>query len=269
MRNDPPRPPPFPDQRPPGTPFGRRLPPLYLPIGLRLLARPGIRRFVLVPLLINMAIFGVLGWWVTTSVSGWLAPAVGDTDAGWLMTTFARLRELAALAATVVLWLSLAWFYTLIANIVAAPFNGLLSERVEAHLTGREIPPGGDFLALYLEVPRALASEAAKLWYLFSRFVPLFLIGFIPGLNLIAPLLLFVFGAWVFALEYLEYPMGNRGMRFRDVRRSAARHRTTSLSFGAVVAMASSIPIINLIVMPAAVAGATALWLDRWEHKSA
>jgi CysZ protein len=252
---------------PDGPPPKGDLPPLYLLKGLRLLLAPGIRRFVLVPLVINVAIFGLVGWWLSSWVAAWLAPDVVEQGSGWFTSTFARLRELLAFAAKIVVWLSLAWVYTFVANIVAAPFNGVLSERVEAHLTGRALPEGGSFLALCREVPRALASEAAKLWYLVSRFVPLLLLGFIPGFNVLAPALVFLFGAWVFALEYLEYPMGNHGMRFRDVRVNARQQPRVSLSFGAVVALTSSIPIINLAVMPAAVAGATALWVDRWPDR--
>lgn len=243
--------------------------PLYLLTGLRLLGTPGIRRYVVVPLLINIVIFGALGWWLTSMVTAWLAPELSVNAGGWLASTFATLRQVAAWIVLVVMWLALAWLYTLLANIIGAPFNGLLAERVEAHLDGRlreanAAPVGAEIVALAREIPRMLASEVAKLWYLASRFLPLLLLSFIPGVNIVAPVLMFLFSAWVFALEYLDYPMGNHGARFRDVRRSAGEGRITSLSFGAVVATASSIPIINLVVMPAAVAGATALWLEHW-----
>ena len=48
--------------------------------------------------------------------------------------------------------------------------------------------------------------------------MPLLLLQFVPLLNVVAPVLLFLFGAWMFALEYLDYPMGNHGALFREVR---------------------------------------------------
>lgn len=246
----------------------RRPPPLYLLTGLRLLGQKGIRRFALVPLAINIAIFGVLGWWLSSTIGAWIRPDSVAGSEAWYAAAFSLVRNLIAWVATIVVWVALAWVYTFVANIIAAPFNGLLAERVEAHLTGKPLPPGSGFGALVKEIPRTLTSEATRLWYLASRFIvvfiALFMLGFVPLLGLLAPALMFLFGAWVFALEYLDYPMGNHGMRFRDVRRRAAEKRLSCLGFGAAVALTSSIPIINLVVMPAAVAGATALWVDRW-----
>lgn len=244
----------------------------YVLIGLRLLLRPGIRRFVLIPLLINVAIFGVIGWYLSAWVGAWLNPTSLDVSDGWL-SHFAWLQ--AALAwitsaivflANIAIWVTLAWVYTLVANIIGAPFNSLLAERVESHLTGREPPAGSTFGALIREVPRTLISELAKLWYLASRFLALFLLSLVPLVNVVAAPLLLLFGAWVFALEYLDYPLGNHGLRFREVRQSARQHPIKSLGFGAGVALISTVPLLNLIIMPAAVAGATALWLDAWEE---
>lgn len=239
---------------------------LYLLRGARLLLAPGVTRFVLIPAAINIAIFGGIGWWLGGAIADWLAPdtAIGD---GWLSRLVAGARDVFAWIVTLTAWIALAWLYTLLANIIAAPFNGLLAERVEAHLTGRAPPAGGSVATLLREIPRTLSSEAARIVYLVVRFVPLLLLQFVPVVNVVAPFLLFVFGAWVFALEYLDYPMGNHGARFADVRRSAARHRWAALGFGAPVAIVSAVPLLNLLVMPAAVAGATALWLDRWEAR--
>lgn len=241
---------------------------LYLLTGLRLLGQPGIRRFVAVPLAINIAIFGLVGWAITGTVIGWLSPETATAPTGWFSTAFAWVRHVAAILASIFVWLALAWVYTLVANIIGAPFNGLLAERVEAHLTGRTPPPGSSFSVLLREIPRTLSSEVAKIWYLVSRFIPLVLVAtFVPIVNLAGPLLLFLFGAWVFALEYLDYPMGNHGARFRDVKRQVGERRMTALGFGMSVTAVSAIPLLNLIVMPAAVAGATALWVDRWDKR--
>ncbi|MEZ5582290.1 MAG: hypothetical protein R3F37_05475 [Candidatus Competibacteraceae bacterium] len=46
--------------------------------------------------------------------------------------------------------------------------------------------------------------------------MPLLVLFVIPGVNVIAPLLWLVFGAWMLALQYADYPMGNHGLRFRS-----------------------------------------------------
>ena len=87
----------------------------------------------------------------------------------------------------------------------------------------------------------------------------------IPVVNLAAPFIWLAFSAWMLAISYVDYPMGNHRMGFAEQRQALARRRLTSLGFGGIVTWAVLIPIVNLIVMPAAVAGATKLWLDRIE----
>ena len=64
------------------------------------------------------------------------------------------------------------------------------------------------------------------------------------------------------ALEYLDYPMGNHGLLFPEQRRRARERRLLVLGFGAAISGLTMIPVINFLVMPLAVAGATALWVE-------
>jgi CysZ protein len=45
------------------------------------------------------------------------------------------------------------------------------------------------------------------------------------------------------------------------MRRTLRRHRSLSIGFGSAAAGLTMIPIVNFVVMPAAVAGATAMWV--------
>lgn len=235
----------------------------YAIVGFRLIRTPGLRRFVLIPLAINLAIFGGMGWWLTGAVGAWIS--------GWsLFDRFGDVWLLSALE-TVLRWLlslvllfTLAWLFTLLANLIGAPFNGLLAERVEAHLTGVRETDDPGWLSMVKGMPRLMGSELAKLGYLIVFMIPLLLLQFVPLINIVAPLLLFGFGAWMYALEYLDYPLGNHGALFRDVRRRAREKRRTAFGFGVVIALLSVVPLLNLFVMPIAVAGATALYVDHF-----
>ena len=104
--------------------------------------------------------------------------------------------------------------------------------------------------------------------YFIAWSVPFLVLFIIPGVNLAAPILWFIFSAWMLALEYCDYPMGNHGIPFRDQRRLLRKHGLLNLGFGTATLVATSIPIVNLFAMPAAVAGATALWLENMrEHR--
>jgi CysZ protein len=233
----------------------------YLATGLRLVRQPGLRRFVLMPFLVNLLVFGALGWWVNAWATDWLDSWSVFTRWGdwWIVQALQTvLHWLVAL----VLVFSLAFVFTLVANLIGAPFNGLLAERVEAHLTGANPDPAPSWLTLVKSLPRVMGSELRKLVYLVVCLVPLLLLQFLPVVNLVAPLLLFLFGAWMFALEYMDYPLGNHGALFKEVRQTMRRHRRVAYGFGSAVAIVSMIPVLNLFVMPVAVAGATALYVD-------
>jgi CysZ protein len=77
--------------------------------------------------------------------------------------------------------------------------------------------------------------------------------------GLLASGVLAVFTVWMLALEYLDFPLGNRGLLFPEQRELAAQHRWVVLGFGSAVFLLTLIPLVNFTVMPAAVAGATRL----------
>jgi CysZ protein len=233
----------------------------YIHTGWRLVRTPGLRRFVLIPLLINLLVFAGLGWWVSSIANNWLESLTLFAKLGdwWIVNA---IETILRWIMNIVLIFSLAYLFTLLANLIGAPFNGLLSERVEAHLTGQSLDSPQGWLPLLKSVPRQMMSEVSKLVYLIICIVPLLVLQFIPIVNLIAPFLLFLFGAWMFAIEYLDYPLGNHGALFRDVRQSLRKRRSAAFGFGSAVALLSMVPLVNLFIMPIAVAGATALYVD-------
>lgn len=233
----------------------------YVVTGWRLVRTRGLRRFVWMPLLVNLLVFGALGWWINAWAQAWLDSLTLFSQFGdwWII---GALQTLLHWLVSLVLVFSLAFLFTLLANLIGAPFNGLLAERVEAHLVGEVTREAPSWLTLIRSVPRLMMSEMSKLVYLVICIVPLLILQFVPLINFIAPFLLFLFGAWMFALEYLDYPMGNNGALFRDIRKAMRRRRRVAYGFGSCVALLSSMPIINLFIMPVAVAGATALYVD-------
>ena len=220
----------------------------------------GIRRFVIVPLVINISVFAIFGWaaygWFVTwlerfAVMRWAA------EIPVLSGLIGLMRGLIGTAVFVVLVFLIALF----SNLLAAPFNGLLAERVEAHLTGKPAPDT-PLKTLIKSIPRTIGSEIRKLLYLALMLIGIGILHFVPLVNIVAPFLLVAFGAWMFAIEYWDYPMGNHDAVFGDVRKFARQNKSAAFGFGGVVALVSSIPLLNFFVMPVAVAGATALWVE-------
>ena len=119
------------------------------------------------------------------------------------------------------------------------------------------------------DVGGSFVSEGRKLLYFLVRTIPfilLFFLGFIfPPIGFIATLLWFFFSAWMLAIEYSDYPMGNHAMRFPDQRQTLKANRMFALGFGTATVAATMIPVVNFFAMPVAVAGSTAMWVDHWK----
>lgn len=224
--------------------------------GLALLNTPGLRRFVALPLLINILLFigsiGVLADQFNGLVNGWLSYL--PEWLGWLEWFFWVVFALTAM-------LLVFYTFSILANIVAAPFNSLLAEAVEKYLTGQPLPAGGSFMQALKEAPQAIFDELRKLGYMALLAIPLLILSlFIAP---IAPFLWMIFSAWMLTLEYADYPMGNNNLRFPEQRRLLRQNKLLSLGFGGATLFATMIPIVNFLVMPAAVAGATKLWISQ------
>jgi CysZ protein len=231
----------------------------YFTQGLRLINLPGIRRYAAIPVLIALVVLGVLvtlGATYFDSLLDWLLP---PSDSWWSGLVRTVLWPLFAMASLLVLYFG----FTVLANLFGAAFNGLLSEKVEARLRGQGIDTGGLGTALRDLVP-ATFNELRKLLYFVFWVVPLLLLFLVPGLQIIAAVLWAVFSAWMLAVEYGAYPMDNHRIRFPQARAALGQRRMLAQGFGAAVMVAMLIPVFNVLVMPAAVAGATAMYVDHF-----
>ncbi|MEE2654029.1 MAG: sulfate transporter CysZ [Pseudomonadota bacterium] len=230
--------------------------PQYLHRGFQLLRLPGIRLFVLLPLLINVAIFAALSYLTMSRFSQWIGQLIG-----WLPDWLGFLEWLLWPLAVILLLAIVMYFFSTIANLIAAPFNGLLAEKLEEHLCGEEVAGRETIAQALASFPRSIGRECRKLLY-YAGFAILTLIAsFI--ISPLAPLLWFAMNAWMMAIEYCDYPMDNHRLSFSEARRLVASQRGTSFSFGALVMLGTMIPIVNLIIMPAAVCGGTLMWVER------
>ncbi|MDX1504205.1 MAG: sulfate transporter CysZ [Spongiibacter sp.] len=234
--------------------------PQYLARGFQLLRLPGIRLFVALPLAINTLIFGLLSYFAVGRFSRWINQLID-----WLPDWLGFLEWLLWPLAVILLLAIVMYLFSTIANIVAAPFNGLLAEKLEEILSGEEVSGRETFASALASFPRSMGRECQKLLY-YALFAILTLIAsFI--ISPLAPILWFCMNAWMMAIEYADYPMDNHKLSFKEARRRLEKQRFTSFGFGAVVMVGTMIPIVNLIIMPAAVCGGTVMWLERLKQQ--
>ena len=229
----------------------------YLVRGAKMLNHPSLRLFVLVPLIVNIVIFGSLltvGYGYVTELMDWL---LGKLP-GWLSFIEWILWPLIALTTLLIS----GYLFSAVAMIIASPFNGLLAEKAEELITGRKVDGPEGLGAALLLVPRGIVREILKLAYYIPMALFVLLLSVIPGFNALAPALWFLLGAWMMSIQYVDYPMDNHELGFGDVKEAVRSRRLSSLGFGGMVALCSGIPLLNFFVMPSAVVGATLLWCE-------
>ena len=223
--------------------------------GLDLLRKPKIRLHAFMPIALSAVVFGALAWLGVSQLEPVVA-AAESTVPDWLSWVGTVLWVLFALAFILVT----AFCFVIVASLIACPFNGLLAEAVERHLSGRE-PPSLSVWKTLLRLPGTLVQETKKLLYFVFWAIPFLLFFLIPPVNVAAPILWVVFSSWMLALEMTDYPMDNGGLAFGEMRRRLRTRVGTALGFGAMTFFVATIPIVNLIAIPAGVAGATVFWV--------
>ncbi len=230
----------------------------YLTRGARLLNHPSLRPFVLIPLVINILIFGALigiGFSYMSDLMDWMLSRIP----AWLDFIEWILWPLIGITVSLIT----GYLFTTVALIIASPFNALLAEKAEELITGRRVDslegagrgPAGS-------TPRRAAGNPKLLYYL-PMAVLVLLLSFIPGVGAVAWLLL---GAWMMSIQFVDYPMDNHQLSFAEVKAAVRSRRLSSMGFGGVVALCTSIPLVNFFVVPAAVVGATLLWCEELDQ---
>lgn len=227
----------------------------YLVRGAKLLGHPSLRMFVLIPLLVNIAIFGSLIWYGLGYLDELMTDWLGRIPQ-WL--DFIRWILWPLIGLTVSLLTG--YLFTAVALLIASPFNALLAEKAEELVTGRPVDSLEGLGAALAAVPRSIVRELSKLVYYLPMALFVLLVSFV--LSPLAPFLWFLLGAWMMSIQFVDYPMDNHQLSFADVKEAVRSRRLSSMGFGGLVALCTGIPIINFFVVPAAVVGATLLWCE-------
>ncbi len=224
--------------------------------GFRLITSPGMKRFVLVPLLSNIVILSVFIWFVLGLLGGWVDSLVAMLP-DWLSFMSWLLWPLALVS---ILGFVVYGFNAMTA-LIAAPFNGLLAEKVEHRLKNGQVSFPEETIGEMAK--RSLQRELQKQWFFLKRVLLLLVISFIPVVNLLSPVLWFLFSVWMLSVQYMDYPMDNHKIDFHAMQRRLKQNWWHTVSFGLVCYLLMFVPFVNLIFMPAAVAGATWLWVQQ------
>lgn len=233
----------------------------YFLLGFKLIQTKGVKRYVIIPFIINLILFASAFGYLLTQVNPYIAWITANLP-DWLTWLESAIAFVVWPLAVVSMLLLSAFLFSALANWIAAPFNGLLAAKIEEKLINTPLPDES-FRDLLKDVPRLFGREFLKLRYYLPR-AAAFLLAFF-FIPVIGQVLWFLFSAWMMAVQYCDYPFDNHKIPFHKMRADLLTRKTENFSFGAMVMLFSMIPLVNFLVMPVAICGATAIWVDH--HK--
>ncbi len=164
---------------------------------------------------------------------------------------------------TILLVVVFFFLFTRIASALAAPFNDLISQKTEELVTGSFTDTPFSVFRLFKDSVRSVYHSLKILALYVGLLLAALLLLLIPG---IGSLLFTVTGtllsALMFSWEYLNYPLDRRRFSWKEKWTFFRSRFRSVMGFGLGSVAVATIPIVNLLFIPAAAVGGTLLFLD-------
>jgi len=212
---------------------------------------PGLKMWVLFPLIIDIILLFLGISWGSKNVSSLSEKAIGlifEDNSGWLYT-------LLYYPLLLMFWVVFAVLLILVlyvcASVLAAPFNSIVAEKVLIHEGVMEERPFHLKSWTSLTI-RMLIVSTLRAFVFAVIAVFLFILAFIPGLNIVSSfcgLLMIAFDGMDYSMEMLEYNLKKRFEFFNQ-------NIDTFSGMASALGITLFIPGLTILVMPLSVAGA-------------
>ncbi len=138
---------------------------------------------------------------------------------------------------------------------LSSPFMSPVSEKIEAHLTGNTYQPTNTSFSEQLS--RGISISLRNLGRELLLTIPLLLLKFIPGVNIISTILLFLVQSYYAGFGNMDYTL-ERHFKYKDSIKFVRQNRGIAIGNGIIFILCLLLPIIGfIIVLPLSVTAAT------------
>lgn len=160
------------------------------------------------------------------------------------------------------LFFVMSWTFVIVVGIISAPFNSLLSARIEEKLTTRVIMDEDQKHAIE-QVKSSMAAtfknEFKKLVVLAAVAAFAFVLNLVPFLYPVGVFLV----ATLLAVQFVDYSWSRHNMHFTDCLKDTMKNILPYSASGAIFLALVAIPIVNAFIPAYATSYFTVLWLHR------
>lgn len=221
---------------------------------------PRLLRYILIPFLLNLVIFSFVVYLGLDFFDGTVVEYLPAGDAWYWVILYYAAWVLAVLVTAVLVFFT----FTVVGNLLASPFNEILSERTE-QVFGMSVGDEPFTLRGFIsDARRVLVTELKKLLFFVFGMMALLLLNLIPVAGqVIYSVAAILFTLFFLVMEYLGYVFERKKFAFREQRRYIFGRKFLLLGFGTGVFCLLAVPFLQFFCLPLAVIGATLLWCEQ------
>lgn len=228
--------------------------------GGRLFIRyPRLLKLVLIPLLINVATFSLAIYFGLQFFQDFVQNLLPQGDAWYWLVVYYALWVTAGFLTLVLVF----FCFTVVGNLIASPFNELLSERIEGLLLP-EVESAPFSLRFFCrDMLRVWLVELKKMSFFVVAMLLLLVLNLLPVVgNLLYGGLSILLTLFFLAWEYFAFVHERKSRDFKYQCQFLIQRKPLVFGFASGVLLMLAVPFVQLICIPVAVSGATLLWCE-------
>lgn len=215
--------------------------------------------YIIIPFLINVAVFSGAVYLGLDFFGSTVVAQLPQGDAWYWAILYWLIWSVAVIVTAVLVFFT----FTVVGNLIASPFNELLSERTEEVLRGVRNEEQFSLGQFFHDALRTLLMEARKMWIFVVIMVFILPLNLLPGVgNSIYTILAIGLTLFFLCFEYLGFVMVRKRQFFKEQKNYVFARKFLMLGFSCGVMAILAIPFFQLLCIPLAVVGITRLWCE-------
>ena len=221
---------------------------------------PVLYKYIFIPLMISVTVFSLAGYWGLQVFDYFVNQNIPQDDIWyWLL-----LNKLIWISAILVTFILVFFSFTVLGNLIASPFNDILSEKSEEILSGKVADAGSFHLVLFMkETGKTLLNESLKISLFVCCMIFLFALNLLPVLgSMLYGALAFLLTVYFLVIEYTGFVFSRKRLTFKNQRKFIKKNRLLCAGFGCGAFILLAIPFVQFFSIPMGVVGATLLCYD-------
>ena len=223
-------------------------------------SHPVLLKYSITPVIINILIYGSVFIFSYNWLASGLESLTGANQPGagfWIEFIHTALM----LVSLVILLLVSYLLFVILGGLVTAPFNEEISQRVEEIVTKGAVKHDTGFRE---DAYISITGEMKKLVFYFFFLFLIFLLNFIPLIgNIFSAVIGAVFSFFYNSLDFLDYPMTRKKMKFRQKLKITGSGKMVTYGFGCAAFLLMFLPVVNVFFKPVLVAAGTSLYYEK------